>query len=97
MHQKTLKDSIQTIGVYIENNPSQFSIHDAIQEFNKFLETFKDSNSLIPALRGNIDLLVSPIRRNIDYQSIARRAFQVESLPEGANLLYDLNGEPNDE
>jgi hypothetical protein len=100
MHQKTLKESIQKIGVYIENNSNEFSINDlsdGIQKVSKFLEELKDSNSLIPSLRGNIDLLVTPLRRNIDYQSLARCVFSVEPLPEGANLLYYLDDDPNDE
>ena len=33
--------------------------------------------------------LVNPIRRNRDYQSIARRTFLVEQIPDGALPIYD--------
>lgn len=33
--------------------------------------------------------MVFPIRRSLDYQSIARRIFHVESLSSGAEQIYD--------
>lgn len=30
-----------------------------------------------------------PLRRNLDYQSIARKTFLVEQLPDGALPIYD--------
>ena len=32
--------------------------------------------------------MVSPIRRSLDYQSIARRLFQIDSLPSEAEPIY---------
>ena len=33
--------------------------------------------------------MMAPLRQRRDYSSIARRAFRVESIPEGALPLYD--------
>jgi hypothetical protein len=33
--------------------------------------------------------MAAPLRRNLDYQSIARRTFMVEELPAGALPIYD--------
>lgn len=33
--------------------------------------------------------MVAPLRRNLDYQSVARRAFLVDELPQGALPVYD--------
>lgn len=38
--------------------------------------------------------MIAPIRRNLDYQSTARRTFMVEELPEGALPVYDRDPEP---
>ena len=33
--------------------------------------------------------MIAPLRRNIDYQGIARRVFVVDQLPQGALPIYD--------
>jgi type 1 glutamine amidotransferase len=33
--------------------------------------------------------MVNPIRRSMDYQSIARKCFLIEPMPQGAALIYD--------
>lgn len=33
--------------------------------------------------------MAAPLRRNLDYQGIARKIFQVEQLPSGASVIYD--------
>ncbi len=33
--------------------------------------------------------MANPIRRNLDYQGIARRAFPIQPMPAGASVIYD--------
>lgn len=33
--------------------------------------------------------MANPLRRNLDYQGIARKVFFVEPMPDGASLTYD--------
>ena len=37
--------------------------------------------------------MINPIRRNLDYQGIARRAFPVDQLPQGALPYYSKDDE----
>lgn len=63
---------------------------------NTDVENFRDQviSNYLATLEGRQQLaqsMIAPIRRNIDYQSVSRRTFLVDSLPEVALPIYDRN------
>ena len=49
---------------------------------SKYLHTSQGRQKLAQSM-------ANPIRRNLDYQGIARKLFPIQQLPDGASLIYD--------
>ena len=94
MNASSLKDALQTIAKYAsiieDNTPSNFSLSgtpgltDSKRDelISRAIMTQDGKNALAQAM-------ANPIRRNLDYQGIARRALVVDPLPQGALPVYD--------
>ncbi len=48
----------------------------------KYLSTAQGRQKLAQAM-------ANPIRRNLDYRGIARRALMIQPMPAGASVIYD--------
>ncbi len=94
MNASSLKDALQTIAKYAsiieDNTPSNFSLsgtpgltdNKRDELISRAIMTQEGKNALAQAM-------ANPIRRNLDYQGIARRALVVDPLPQGALPVYD--------
>jgi hypothetical protein len=94
LNASSLKDAMQTLSKFAsileENAPSNLALSGQ--------PTFNDDkrdeliSRAIMTHEGKIALaqaMANPIRRNLDYQGIARRALVVDPLPQGALPVYD--------
>ncbi len=94
MNASSLKDALQTLSKYAsileENAPSNMSLAG-----QPGLNDDRRNDLIARAIgthEGKIALaqaMASPIRRNLDYQGLARRALVVDPLPQGALPVYD--------
>ena len=94
MNASSLRDALQTISKYAsiieDNTPSNFSLsgtpglNDAKRDqlISRAIMSQQGKNALAQAM-------ANPIRRNLDYQGIARRCLVVDPLPQGALPVYD--------
>jgi hypothetical protein len=94
LNASSLKDAMQTLtkfaSVLEENAPSNL----ALTGQPSFNDDKRDEliSRAIMTHEGKIALaqaMANPIRRNLDYQGIARRALVVDPLPQGALPVYD--------
>lgn len=94
LNASSLKDAMQTIVRYAslieENQPSNLQLSgrpSLVDEAGQDLisrAVFSNEGKLALA-----QAMANPIRRNLDYQGIARRALVVDPLPQGALPVYD--------
>jgi hypothetical protein len=94
MNASSLKDALQTLVKYAavleENTPSNIGLAGQVS-----LSDDKRDELISRAIMtqdGKIALaqaMANPIRRNLDYHGIARRALVVDPLPQGAMPTYD--------
>ena len=94
MNASSLKDAIQTLAKYAsvleENQPSNFGLAGQVS-----LSDEKRDELITRAImtqEGKIALaqaMANPIRRNLDYHGIARRALVVDPLSQGAYPTYE--------
>lgn len=94
MNASSLKDALQTLVKYAavleENTPSNMGLAGQVS-----LSDDKRDELISRAIMtqdGKIALaqaMANPIRRNLDYHGIARRALVVDPLPQGAIASYD--------
>lgn len=94
MNASSLKDALQTLVKYAavleENTPSNMGLAGQVS-----LSDDKRDELISRAIMtqdGKIALaqaMANPIRRNLDYHGIARRALVVDPLPQGAMPTYD--------
>lgn len=93
LNASSIQDAIQTIAKFAsvieENQPSNLALAGAGLSDQKRDELLERA---IMSHEGKIALaqaMANPIRRNLDYQGIARRALVVDPLPQGALPVYD--------
>jgi hypothetical protein len=91
---KSVKEALSTIVKYAsimdELNPSSASLTDT----PSFSESQRDEmiKQALSTQEGKIALgqaMANPIRRNLDYQGVGRKALVVDPLPQGALPVYD--------
>ncbi len=94
MNASSLKDALQTLVKYAavleENTPSNAGL-SGNPSFNDDKRDELISRAIMTQ-EGKIALaqaMANPIRRNLDYHGIARRALVVDMLPQGAMPTYD--------
>lgn len=94
LNASSLQDAVQTLAKYAsvieENAPSNIALAGA----PGLDDTARDEliERALMSQDGKIALaqaMANPIRRNLDYQGIARRAVVVDPLPQGALPVYD--------
>jgi hypothetical protein len=94
LNASSLQDALQTVAKFAsileENSPSNLALAGApgLNE-NKRDELIERA---IMSHEGKLALaqaMANPIRRNLDYQGLARRALVVDPLPQGALPVYD--------
>lgn len=92
LNASSLKDALQTIakfaGAVEENAPSNAGLTNSVSD-SKRDELISRA---IMTQEGKVALaqaMANPIRRNLDYHGIARRALVVDPLPQGALATYD--------
>ncbi len=92
LNASSIQDAIQTIAKFAsvieENQPSNLALASGLSDAKRdeLLERALYSHE------GKIALaqaMANPIRKNLDYQGIARRALVVDPLPQGALPVYD--------
>lgn len=92
LNASSLQDALQTIAKYAsvieENTPSNMSLASGLNDAQRdqLIERAIMSHDGKLALA---QAMANPIRRNLDYQGIARRALVVDPLPQGALPVYD--------
>lgn len=90
-----VQDAFQTIAKYAAameqmNQPSNIALHSRPSFSNEQRDELIARALLTPD--GKVALaeaMANPIRKNLDYQGIARRALVVDPLPQGALPVYD--------
>jgi hypothetical protein len=98
MNAYTKKDSLEQLLAYAQAlaNPEAGKANPEVQPTDAEKEAL-----LIKALsneRGKIALaqaMANPIRRNLDYQGVGRKALRVDPLPQGALAVYDKDIDVN--
>jgi hypothetical protein len=89
----SVQDALQVIAKYastMENLPSNVALHTQPTFTNEKRDEL--ISRAIMTHEGKLALaqaMANPIRRNLDYQGIARRALVVDPLPQGALPVYD--------
>jgi hypothetical protein len=68
--------------IVIDQEGDVFSLDD----FNQKLASLIKALGNKPGLSNS---MASVIRRNLDYQGIARKTLAIQTLPNGVNVIYD--------
>lgn len=93
LNASSLQEAFQTIGKFAsiieENAPSNISLAGQTMDDSRQTELV---NRAMFSQDGKLALaqaMANPIRRNLDYQGIGRRALVVDPVPQGALPVYD--------
>ncbi len=94
MNATSLKDAMATVVKYASIIEGNTPANAALAGQPSVNDTKRDEliSRAIMTQEGKVALaqaMANPIRRNLDYQGIARRALVVDALPQGANASYE--------
>lgn len=91
---KNVKDALATIVKYASVMDELSPSSSALSDTPSFSESQRDEmiHQALSTQEGKIALgqaMANPIRRNLDYQGVGRKALVVDPLPQGALPIYD--------